>query len=350
MCCCLSQGQHAREQQQGPDISKLDPALQQQWDPKANAYWGNIIIKPHSGKEVWWTCDQCPDGHRHSWSSLVYNRTGGSGCPQCSGHQVCKHNSLATKAPLVAAQWDYDANDGTPDDVLAQSNHMANWHCKLCGCKWEATPNQRVSKHKAGCPQCANSAKSNRKQTRHPTLAECNHPLLAEWDHHRNTTQGHYPDKIRLRSHKQIFWLCALCPAGEEHSWSARPLDRTGRNQTGCPFCAGKVACKCNSLQALYPDIAAEWDFSKNKGQPSNYTASCRYLAWWSSPQRASWQQAINSRTFQVQQRNTRLKCVQQLNLSAGRSTIGKLWPDGAYGSAPRNTTCPVDCAFQMCC
>ncbi|KAL3152649.1 hypothetical protein ABBQ32_001663 [Trebouxia sp. C0010 RCD-2024] len=263
-----------------------------------------------------WTCDQCPDGHPHSWSARVYSRTRGTGCPQCISRQVCKHNSLATKAPLVASEWDYKANDDTPEHVVAHSNHVANWHCKVCGCKWEATPNHRVGKKKTGCPRCGDSAKN--KRSKQPTFAECNHPLLAEWDLERNAAQGHFPDKIRLKSHVQIFWFCTKCPAGQEHSWSAMPLARNGRSQTGCPVCAGKAACRCNSLQALYPDTAAEWDYSRDQGQPSDHTASSSYLAWWSSPQGGSWQQTINSRTVQVQQKHARLKRVQERHLSAG--------------------------------
>ena len=84
------------------------------------------------------------------------------------------------------------------------------------------------------------------------------------------------------------------------------PYHRTGRRQSGCPFCAGQAACTCNSLQALYPDIAAQWDYSKNEGQPSDFPGSSSYLAWWSSPQRGSWQQFIKSRTSQEQQRTAR--------------------------------------------
>ncbi|KAL3153607.1 hypothetical protein ABBQ32_013213 [Trebouxia sp. C0010 RCD-2024] len=268
VCQCLSQGQHAHVQQEGPDISNLHLPLQQQWDLHANAHLGNIVIKPQSKKRVWWRCDQCPDGHLHTWSAVVQNRSNSSGCPQCSGYQVCKHNSLATKAPLVAAQWDYGANTGTPDNVVAQSDHPVNWHCKACGCKWEATPNSRVSREKAGCPQCANDAKT-KQRTRQPTFAACNHPLLAEWDYESNAAKGHFPGKVRLRSNKQIFWLCTKCPATQKHSWSAAPHHRTGRVKTGCPFCARKAACRCNSLQALCPDIAAEWDYSKKQASPA---------------------------------------------------------------------------------
>ncbi|KAL3140457.1 hypothetical protein ABBQ38_004716 [Trebouxia sp. C0009 RCD-2024] len=312
----MHQGQHAQVKQDSPDISNLDPAVQQQWDHVANAQLGHIVIKPYSNRKVWWTCGQCPDGHRHSWSARVNDRTNGSGCPQCIGRQVCKHNSLATKAPLVAAQWDYEANDGTPEDVVAQSHRVIKWHCNVCGCKWEATPNARVSKNKAGCPQCGDARPM--KKIKHPTFAECNHRLLAEWDHKRNAAQGHYPDKISLKSSKQIYWFCTKCPAGQEHSWSARPFSRTGRLKAGCPFCAGQSACRCNSLQALYPDTAAEWDYSKNQSQPSDYTASSHQLAWWSTPQCVSWQQVIHHRTGAVQKQNARLKRKEERQVSAG--------------------------------
>ena len=308
--CHLKQAQPAHKQQEGPNISRLDPALQQQWDHAANAHIGKVDIAPTIRRKVWWICDQCPDGHLHRWEACVKERTRGTGCPQCSGHKVCKHNSLSTKAPLVAAQWDYEANDGSPDSVSAQSHQLLGWHCGACGHKWSRTPNRRV-KANPGCPMCA---KHTRKK--HPTFAECQDPqgrvLLAEWDHERNAAQGNFPQNTRMRSVKQIFWLCTKCPAGQQHSWSAAASSRYGRIKAGCPCCAGQVACKCNSLQALYPDIAADWDYAKNQGHSSDYTASSMYLAWWVSPQRGSWQQTICSRTQLSRLKHVRRKRIQQ--------------------------------------
>ncbi|KAL3147802.1 hypothetical protein ABBQ32_002530 [Trebouxia sp. C0010 RCD-2024] len=310
---CFFSTQCQPVKQEGPDIGLLEPALQRQWDHAANAHLGTTVIKPHSTQKVWWTCDQCPDGHLHSWSATVDSRSNGRGCPQCSGRKVCKHNSLATKAPLVAAQWDFEANDGTPDNVAAQSNQVVGWLCDVCGSKWNTSPKLqlRVQKVRRACPYCA-AINKTKKRTRHPTFAECKHPLLAEWDQIRNRAQGYFPDQTRLRSNRKIWWLCAKCLAGQEHSWAARPHNRTGRGQTGCPCCAGLAACECNSLQALYPDIAAEWDHDRNTGHPSNYPASSSHLAWWSHPERGSWEQTITSRTDNAYQRTFRLKLIQQ--------------------------------------
>ena len=317
--CHSSQGQHA--QQACPDISRLEVALQQQWDHAANAHLGNIVIKPHSGMKVWWTCDQCPDGHPHSWKACVKARTIGSGCPQCSGRKVCKHNSLATKAPLIAAEWDPEANVGTPDDVPPNSKQPVGWLCDVCGYKWSTTPNYRFNKTN-GCPKCGDAARTG-KRIKHPAFADSPDPqaraCLAEWDHEQNALQGNFPSNTTLRSGKQIFWLCTKCSAGQKHSWSAQPATRTGRSKSGCPCCAGKAACRCNSLQTLYPEVAAEWDHARNQSQPSDYTGSSGYLAWWFTPRRGSWQQIVNSRTNLVLQRSARLKRVQQRQESASQ-------------------------------
>ena len=272
--------------------------------------------------KVWWICDQCPDGHLHSWEAALYSRSSGTGCPQCSGHKVCKHNSLSTKAPLVAAQWDFGANDGSPESVSAQSHQLVGWHCGACGHKWNQTPNRRVDKGKRGCPMCAEHTKT-KKRIKHPTFAECQDPrgkaLLAEWDHERNAAQGNFPQNTSMLSSKQIFWLCTNCPAGQQHSWSAMPNNRYGRGKTGCPCCAGQTACKCNSLQALYPDIAAEWDYAKNQGHSSDYTACSTHLTWWFSPKRGSWQQTIRSRTHELRLEPARLKRIQQRQQTAAQ-------------------------------
>ena len=241
-----------------------------------------------------WKCDPCPDGHPHTWTASLRNRSYGTGCPQCSGRQVCKHNCLRTIAPWAAAQWDYEANAALsiPDTVVAHSNQPAGWHCQVCSHKWSVSPNMRVQQQ-SGCPKCPREGTV----TMHPTFAGSQHPLLTEWDHKRNTACDFYPHNTKLRSAKQIYWLCDKCPAGQEHSWSAAPKHRTGRSQCGCPVCAGHVACRCNSLQALFPDIAAEWDYRKNRGRPSDYTARSHHLAWWCTLQRGSWQQQISRRT-----------------------------------------------------
>ena len=41
------------EHQVGPNISRLAPQLQQEWDTDANAHLGSITITPESGTKAW---------------------------------------------------------------------------------------------------------------------------------------------------------------------------------------------------------------------------------------------------------------------------------------------------------
>lgn len=285
----------------GPDVSALNKTLQQEWDHAANLHLGNVVIKKGSGRKVWWKCNQCPDGHLHQWQATVDNRSRGKGCPQCSGKKLCKHNSLATRAPSVAAYWDTAKNGRSADMVLAHSNKPAHWRCCHCKHEWLAKPAQKV--HSAsGCPKCAKSS-IGRCQVNHPSFAECQHRLLAEWDHNLNAAEGFFPDNVTLGSRKQVHWLCNKCPLGQRHFYIAKPSSRlSNKKPTGCPFCAGQAACKCNSLQTHFPSIAAEWDYGKNAGIPQDHTFGSNREVWWHNAERGSWQQRINSRTDNIRQ------------------------------------------------
>ncbi|DBA92277.1 TPA: hypothetical protein ACH3X2_003706 [Trebouxia sp. C0005] len=283
-----------RKQQQCPDISLLSSKLQQQWDNATNAHLGNILITPHSRLKVHWTCPDCPDGHPHRWEAKMTNRTNNDGCPFCKGRRVCQHNSVANKAPDVAASWDSTANEGTPHDFTAASHFKKQWHCPICGHKWLARINNRIGQ-KSGCPECDNLNRAGPK-VRHATLTECNHALLKEWDSEANAKEGLFPDKLTLGSNKHVHWLCHKCPLGLTHKWVAQLSSRALRG-IGCSCCGRRTACKCNSLPSLYPDIAQDWDYSKNDGKPSDYTAKSHAVVWWKSSDLGSWQQSIHHRT-----------------------------------------------------
>ena len=56
------------------------------------------------------------------------------------------------------------------------------------------------------------TAKQGRKadgsRTRHPTFQASDHPLMLEWDEEANNRDGLLPDKVKLRSTKQVTRVC----------------------------------------------------------------------------------------------------------------------------------------------
>ena len=323
-------------QEDGPDISQLSIRLQEQWDDAANTHVGSIVIRPYTARKVWWRCDQCPDTHPHLWLAAVSCRSGGQGCPYCRGQRVCMHNSLSTTAPLVAAEWHPTRNDCTPEEVTAGTDKQAHWLCSVCTHTWSALIHSRTQG--SGCPMCNHPREHS--WTRQPTFAECNHPLLAEWDHQRNAAAGMTPQNIHLKSNKQVFWLCSKCPAGQEHSYSAPPHSRTKfRRPTGCPCCAGRKACKCNSLHTHFPQLVAEWDFVRNEGTPKD-AAYSHCAAWWVSAEGASWSERIDACAVRIDRQ------AQRERLRVGCAPTSRLHK-GAVGTISR-TCCRNDCKVAL--
>ena len=121
---------------------------------------------------------------------------------------MCKHNSLATKAPTVAAEWNYKANAylGTPHTVTSQSGRAAGWLCHDCNHSCTAKICGRVH-NQTGCPKCGPMLKHSN-HTRRPAFAESQHSLLAQWDHKCNAAQGNFPSNTTAGSNKLICWLC----------------------------------------------------------------------------------------------------------------------------------------------
>ena len=215
-----------------------------------------------------------------------------SQCPFCTNRKLCHHNSLLTVAPSVASYWDTAKNGVTANQVLAGSNRHGHWLCQKCNHKWQACVHHKVHKN-SGCPKCS---KKSTGYTRQPTLTASDRSVMVEFNHSRNQAAGLDPDKITLGSHKKVHWVCSFCPRGQPHLWMAAPSSRIG-SRSGCPYCSNVKACICNSLQSLYPALAAEWDTARNGVGPDQILPKSAKLAYWKNAAGHSWEQAPRRRT-----------------------------------------------------
>ena len=293
--CCSSR------REAGPDISQLTLAVQNQWNHSKNAHLGSITITPHSSKKVWWECDQCPDGQPHVWETTVGCRTCGANCPFCTNRKVCQHNSLLTKAPAIAAEFS-PKNQGTAHDYTVSSTKVVTWQCQHQH-EWETPINRRTS-GKKGCPVCFSIRNSTQTRTRHPFLTDSQHPMMHNWDWGLNAKAGFSPDNIRCRSSRKVNWICHNCPKGQPHRWQATVS--SVYQGTGCPCCFGSKVCTCNSLQTLFPDVAAEWDYTKNESTPSDTTARTNERVWWHNSKRGHFEATIVSQTTNAKAKKIR--------------------------------------------
>ncbi|KAL0019418.1 hypothetical protein WJX77_012424 [Trebouxia sp. C0004] len=76
----------------------------------------------------------------------------------------------------------------------------------------------------------------------------------------------------------------------------ATPKLRIGAN-TACPYCAHRKACICNSLQSLYPAIAADYDTARNGVGPEQVLPRSHQVAFWKDASGRTWEETPKQRT-----------------------------------------------------
>ena len=230
------------------NLEYLAPKLATEFDLAANDTTPDLVVAT-SSKKVWW---ECPLGPDHRWPASPLNRYGnGHGCPYCAVKLPSVTNSLASLFPEIAAQFDSDANGITSVQVVAGSNTNFWWRCRMGPDHvWKASPSNRTRKNQ-GCPACSGRQVSiaNSLESLHPRLAKELDPSL---------NGGLTAKDVVAGSNQRLTWRCSVNP---DHVWATTPNHRTStENPTGCPYCSGRKVLPEDSLAAVRPDIAGEWD------------------------------------------------------------------------------------------
>lgn len=147
------------------------------------------------------------------------------------------------------------------------AHQKLKWKCLKSNCneEFEATWGN-IQSHK-GCPYCSGKkvALSNCLITKCPELVKEWHP----------TKNGNItPYNVTFGSGKSVWWKCS-----NGHEWKVSINNR--RYGNGCPYCAGHFASSNNNLFSINPSLCDEWDYSKNKKHPSEFTPNSLTKVWW---------------------------------------------------------------------
>jgi|TARA_B110000483_G_scaffold241059_1_gene323090 hypothetical protein len=197
-------------------IKYLFPNLIKEWDYKKNKLDPTKTPRG-SGKKAWWLCK-----NGHEWEAVIQSRTGGNGCPYCSGFKASKEHNFEISFQKTALEWHYQKNKLKPSQVTPNSNKKVWWICKNHH-EWQSTIAHRAEG--LGCPYC-----SGRYATKESNLKILYANLMKEWDFDLNKEIK--PEKLRPGSAKKAWWKCK-----HGHSWKTAVSNRTGTRKTGCPHC-----------------------------------------------------------------------------------------------------------------
>lgn len=129
----------------------------------------------------------------------------------------------------------------------------------------------------------------------HPPLSVTHKAIAKEF--HSSKNGALTAEDFTFGSQESVWWQCAQDP--DHPAWRARIGDRTVK-ESGCPYCAGKMAYKENNLKKLYPEIAKEWHPKRNRNAwPSEVLPQSNKKVWWqcSKVKTHEWECVISSRT-----------------------------------------------------
>jgi hypothetical protein len=148
-------GQANAKPKPGQSFAERFPETAPQWHAERNGELTPDLVSANSARRVWWLCPVC----RYEWQAPVFSRARGYGCKRCASLRAGEkygvpsaNGSLAERRPALAAQWHPTRNgDLLPTAVTATSSKKVWWKCEY-GHEWQAFINNRAQA--PGCPKC----------------------------------------------------------------------------------------------------------------------------------------------------------------------------------------------------
>ena len=334
------------------DIFTKKPKWEQSWDYKKN----NIdpyTLSVSSHKKVWWICNQCRKSFERKVSDVDIDVVL---CKECSINNgvikrinsiIDSNGSFIDNYPEIAKEWDYEKNEITPDKITSNSKIKAYWICPN-GHSYRSTLSHRISGRR--CPIC-----SKEMSISFPEKAVVYYLSKIE----KTIIESYKPDFL---NGKEIDIYLPDKNIGIEYDGSAWHKNKTRDikknnlcndnnikliriRENGCPmlddssidyyfektenfsnlneiistiiyslyktnidvniekdrFEIYKIvnySIKEKSLESMYPEIAKEWDYEKNKDlKPSQFYSHSSKKFWWVCPKGHSYNTSIAKRT-----------------------------------------------------
>ena len=171
-------------------------------------------------------------------------------------------------------------------EIYDGAGQKLKWKClkEDCGEEFESSWCSIYSM-KVGCSYC-----SGRQAGISNCLAAKNPELAKEW--HPTKNGDLTPYDVTEFSNKKVWWQCSKNP---KHEWNIAVAHRT--NSRNCPYCLGRYASEEYNLLIINPELCEEWDYTKNKNKPEEYTPGSNEKVWWKCKEcNHEWEAEINNR------------------------------------------------------
>jgi hypothetical protein len=150
-CSYRTRGPLIAKPKEAESLAERCPDIAAQWHPSKNGNRGPEDVKAGSDIFAWWVCER-----GHAWRARVYSRTSpgkSRGCPECQ-HLPAPGQSIADLYPSIAAEW-HPTKNGLmrPDGVKPGSSRKVWWKCRAMGHEWQTAISNRA--RGTGCRVCS---------------------------------------------------------------------------------------------------------------------------------------------------------------------------------------------------
>jgi very-short-patch-repair endonuclease len=191
---------------------------------------------------------------------------------------------IANNKQHLLDEWDYVKNTiHSPNDISYGSTKKIWWKCEK-GHSYDAQTNNR--RNGSGCPYC----KHQKFKTGYNDLLTIYPEVAQFWNYKKNVLT---PDKVLAGGHKKVWWICE-----KGHEWESTINSKIADHH--CPYCSGRQVIKGETdLDTLYPELAEEWNYEKNKEKkPSDVSAKSSTKVWWKCKKCGyEWRALVSNRT-----------------------------------------------------
>lgn len=337
------------------DLATTNPKLAEEWNFEKNSELTPNDVVSGSQKKVWWKCE-----YGHEWKTAIINRTNGSGCPYCNGlgssmpeqgiafylGKVCRveqriridgkevdvflpeynigieydgilyHEGkevrdaqktlhLADRNIYLIRIKESEANDVIDSQIITFDGHTMNdnyaWALKqlfilLCSLTNNPVFNTLSVDLNSDMLKIREKFNLYKKEN---SLIVSNPELANEWDTEKNGILK--PEMFFAGSRQKVWWKCS-----KGHEWQSDICNRT--KGSGCPYCSGqRVIIGETDLATTNPELAAEWNYEKNKGLknglgedisiPERISSGSNFKVWWIGKCGHEWDMSICDRT-----------------------------------------------------
>ena len=212
-----------------------DPIQSKYWDYERNPEDPHDIPFRSNGY-YYWICPECGKSYKRNAS---YQYVSSHLCNDCAdkarlaAHAATRmeRSEKVSDRPNLLAQWDYEKNDVSPDQVLAHAITNYWWKCPMCGKSEQSTPDKKYETR--ACFKCGSilGGKKHREMEvlRKGSFGDLHPHLAKEW--HPTMNGDVTPYDITSGCSDYFYWQCKY-----GHVFQTSPSERVKRH-AGCPTC-----------------------------------------------------------------------------------------------------------------